>query len=174
MNDWGQAESRRGFYRFIGVGLLAVGLYIGYIFFVTYSEKNMMALLDKSYTDFTVKNYINGGESYFRKVSNGNESGSLNLTTDDMESIMSGISSTEVKGVFNYSDIQMENDFAVYLDSSIPSEELIRLYLGRDINTNKLLLTISSTKKTVAYYYEVKNDNLYKVLDELVKEKQAP
>ena len=173
MNDWGQRESRRGCFGLIFIVLLAVLLYGEYISFVTYKEKNMMTLLDKSYSDFTVENYINGEKSYIRKTSNGNSSGDLNLTPDDIESIMSEISSTKVKGIENYEYIKIVNEFTVHLDSSNPVEKTIRLYLGRDINTNKLLLAISSTKKTVAHFYEVNNDNLYKILDELVKEKQA-
>lgn len=158
---------------FISIGIFAVTIYIGYVFFVTYSEKNMLTLLNESYTNFTVKDYIEGEASYFRNVSTGNESANLQLTSANIQCIMDAMSSTKVEGIFAYEDIQMDNHFAIYLEPVIPDEDMIRLYVGKDRQTNTLLLTISSTKKTVAYYYKVQNDSLYNTLECLAKAKQA-
>ena len=172
MNDWGNKKIRRELYALIGAVLLLVMAYGGYIYYVTYSEKNMMTLFEKNFEDFTVESYVNSEESYFRKISNDSQSSRVSLSVSDIKSIMSAISSTNVQGIPDYIDIQTEDDFFIYLDSADSYDMPIRLYVGKDSNTDRYILYILSTKKTVANYYEVKSADLYKLIDELFKAKQ--
>ena len=171
MNDWGSGKIRRELYALIGVVLLLVMAYGGYIYYVTYSEKNMMTLLEKSFEDFTVESYVNSEESYFRRISSDSQSSRVSLSVSDIKSIMNAISSTNVQGISSAYDIQTEEDFLVYLDSAGSYDRPIRLFIGKESNADRYILYISSTKKTVADFYEVKSADLYKLIDELFANK---
>ena len=173
MNDWGSGKIRRELYALIGVVLLLIMAYGGYIYYVTYSEKNMMTLFEKNFEGFTVESYVNSEESYFRKISNDSQSSRVSLSVSDIESIMSAISSTNVQGISSAYDIQTEEDFLVYLDSADSYDTPIRLFIGKDSNTDRYILYILSNKKTVVNYYEAKSADLYKLIDELFTANQA-
>ena len=153
--------------------LVIAGLISGYMYNLVsgkYGETTVLELFKIVDSDYSKELYSTGTINYNSEEITNNKK--ITLSTENRSNLLNQLEITSVTGIKrkDIDALDIHNSYIIEFESEV-AEDLV-LFIGRDENTQNIILEIMAMDKKLADKYLVQNVEVFNLIEELIE--QAP
>lgn len=151
--------------------LAIVGLGFGYMynfFSEKYGESTVQELFEIVDTDYSKELYTTGTINYVSEKITANKK--ITLSTEHMSDLLNQLEKTTVTGIErkDLDTLDIHNSYIIEFESN-SADDLV-FFVGRDENTQNIILEIMAMDKKLADKYLVQDKEFFNLIEELIKQ----